>query len=186
MLLILIWTTPALACTPPPGGLPVYTIAQRVAAADVVLEGTVTSLATASIPDDTATIAVQHYFKGTGASNVTIVGFGPSSFCRSQVQVGEHLIFFAKHTASGLAASYLGQFDATAPATQEVIDAILLALGQTPRAFLPLVAASASSHALTHTVLPSRVPASPAWSILLVASSALALVVGLAWRWRAP
>jgi hypothetical protein len=32
----------ALACTPPPGGLPVYIIAQRVQAADVVLEGTVT------------------------------------------------------------------------------------------------------------------------------------------------
>ena len=34
----------ALACTPPPGGLPVFTIAQRVQAAEVVLEGTVTQM----------------------------------------------------------------------------------------------------------------------------------------------
>src|SRR5689334_12172738 len=67
----------ALACTPPPGGVPVFTIAQRVQAADVVLEGDVTQVQQIQFPGDTAIISVTRYFKNTGPASVTITNFGP-------------------------------------------------------------------------------------------------------------
>jgi hypothetical protein len=134
----------ALACTPPPGGLPVFTIAQRVQAADVVLEGTVTQMAAINFQDDTATIAVQRYFKGSGPASVTITNFGPGALCRSSVQVGEHWIFFAKGDPSALmSASYLSQFDAIAAPSTSTIAQILAALDSRPRAYLPLLVGGA-------------------------------------------
>src|SRR5215207_2866023 len=76
LLLSALSTAAALACTPPPGGLPVFTIAQRVQAADVVLEGTVTQMSAINFQNDTATITVQRYFKSTGPASVTITNFG--------------------------------------------------------------------------------------------------------------
>ncbi len=179
-LLSLLWAAPALACTPPPGGLPHYSIAQRVAAADVVLEGIVDSLATTSIPDDTATISVLQVFKGNQPGSVTIVGFGPGSLCRSSVQVGQHLIFFARVTANGLQASYMGQFDATEPANQDTIAQVIAALNLAPRAYLPLASSFAAAGAG-----PPSAPA-PGAAPLLAGSAALALLAGVAWRRRRP
>jgi hypothetical protein len=134
----------ALACTPPPGGLPVFTIAQRVQAADVVLEGTVTQLTTISIPNDTATISVQRYFKGTGPASVTITNFGPGALCRSEVHVGDHWIFFAKGDPNTLmTASYLSQFDAITTPDADTIAQIVAAINSRPRAYLPLLVGGA-------------------------------------------
>jgi hypothetical protein len=132
----------ALACTPPPGGLPVFTIAQRVQAADVVLEGDVTQMSAINFQNDTATISVTRYFKGSGSANVTITNFGPTSLCRSPVQVGDHWIFFAKGDPNAImTASYLSQFDAVTSASADTITQILAALNMRPRAFLPLLVA---------------------------------------------
>ena len=135
----------ALACTPPPGGLPVFTVAQRVRAADVVLEGTVTQMTKINMPDDTATISVQRYFKGSGPASVTITGFGPTSLCRSPVHAGEQWIFYAKGDPNALmSASYLSQFDAVDIPSDETIAEIIAAVNSRPRAYLPLLVGGAN------------------------------------------
>lgn len=91
LVLCLLSVASALACTPPPGGLPIIPIAQRVQAADVVLEGTVTQMSATNFQDDTATISVLRYFKGSGPITVTITGFGLGALCRSFVQAGDRL-----------------------------------------------------------------------------------------------
>ena len=132
---------PALACTPPPGGLPHYTIAQRVQAADVVLEGIVAQTTSVNLQDDTATITVQRYFKGSGPASATITNFGPGALCRSFVQVGDHWIFFAKGDPSALmSASYLSQFDAITTPSADTIAQVIAALNSRPRTYLPLLA----------------------------------------------
>lgn len=186
-----LWVAPALACTPPPGGLPIYTIAQRVAAADVVLEGTVTEVSTLTFPDDTATIQVQRFFKGSGPATVTITGFGPGAMCRSQVAVGNHFIFFARgDPATMMEANYLGQFDAVAPADQDTIAEVIAALNAMPRAYLPMVVAVQTPSPVppTSTIVPlagaAPAPIPPARRVPL---GELALVIGAtgaAWLWR--
>jgi hypothetical protein len=148
LLLSALWAAPALACTPPPGGVPIYTIAQRVQAADVVLEGDVTQVTQMQFPDDTAIISVSRYFKGNGPASVTITNFGPGGLCRSSVHVGDHWIFFAKGDPNTvMAASYLSQFDAVASATPNTIAQIIAALNSRPRAYLPLLAGGATRSA---------------------------------------
>ncbi|MEP7115426.1 MAG: hypothetical protein ABI862_19340 [Ilumatobacteraceae bacterium] len=140
LLLSALAAAPALACTPPPGGLPVFTIAQRVKAADVVLEGTVAQMTSVNLQNDTATITVQRYFKDSGPATVTITNFGSGALCRSFVQVGDHWIFFAKGDPSALmSASYLSQFDAITRPSADTIAQILAALNMRPRAYLPLL-----------------------------------------------
>ena len=144
LLLSLLWTAPALACTPPPGGLPHYTIAQRVQAADVVLRGRITKVTVENFRDYTATIAVQEYFKGNGPATVTIANFGTGADCRSAVHVGDDWIFFANGDTSALMqANYLSQFDAVTSPTADTIAEILAALNIRPRAYLPLLAGGA-------------------------------------------
>jgi hypothetical protein len=151
----------ALACTPPPGGLPVFTIAQRVQAADVVLEGDVTQMSAINFQNDTATISVTRYFKGSGPASVTITNFGPTSICRSPVQIGDHWVFFAKGDPNAvMMASYLSQFDAVTSASADTIAQILAALNIRARAFLPLlvaqpanIAAAAPSSTEDHTLI---------------------------------
>lgn len=131
----------ALACTPPPGGLPTYSIAQRVFAADVVLEGLVLSVSGSIFSHQVASVNVYQYLKGAGPATVTIAGFGSSSLCLSQVRAGERLVFFTRgDPAAELQASYLSQFDAVAPANQQTIDRVRAAAG--PGIRLPLVIAS--------------------------------------------
>jgi len=142
----------ALACTPPPGGLPIFTIAQRVQAADVVLEGDVTQMTAINFQNDTATISVTRYFKGSGPASVTITNFGPGALCRSQVDVGDHWLFFAKGDPNAvMTASYLSQFDAVTSATANTIAQILAALNMRARAFLPLLVARPANIAAAPT-----------------------------------
>lgn len=126
---------PAYACTQPPGGLQPHTVAERVAAADVVLEGTVTAKNQELYPI-VATITVHQYIKGSGPETVTISNFGDSSICLSYVSVGDQRLFYATgDPATGLRAFYLSQFDAVAPADPQTIGEAMAAAGQEP--FIP-------------------------------------------------
>lgn len=119
---------PALACTPPPGGLPTYTAAERAQSSDIVIIGAVTELRESfGIPGETATIAVERYLKGDGPASLVVSGYGPGSICRSQLEVGARLIFYiVGDGAGGYRAYYKSQFDAVAapePATVAEIEA---------------------------------------------------------------
>jgi hypothetical protein len=141
LLLSALWAVPALACTQPPGGHPVYTIAQHVRAADVVLKGTITQVTMENSQNYTATIAVQQYFKGSGSATVTIGNFGTGADCRSVVKAGDTWIFFANGDPnSELSASYLSAFDALATPDADTIAQIIAAVNSRPRAYLPLLA----------------------------------------------
>jgi hypothetical protein len=167
----------ALACTPPPGGLPVFTIAQRVQAADVVLEGTVAQMSAINFQNDTATITVQRYFKSTGPASVTITNFGPGSLCRSFVQVGGHWIFFAKGDPSALmSASYLSQFDAIAAPSADTIAQIIAALNIRPRTYLPLLVGGGVVN------IVAGAPSSKSDGMTI--GEMLLLVVGALWLWQ--
>ena len=125
----------ALACTPPPGGLPLYTVADRVNAAEVVLEGAIVALTDENdhFAIKTATVIVDRYYKQIGPVIVTIARFGPSSLCLSEVSVGQRWIFYTTgDPATGLTAHYLSQFDAVDPATPEVIAQVITAVGADP------------------------------------------------------
>lgn len=130
---VLLYPAPAFACTPPPGGLPKHTAADRTRSASVVLEGVVTALSDTGIPGEVATVSVKQYFKGSGPSVVTIRGFGPSGICRSELRVGDRLVFYSVgDPAVELQAFYLSQFDAVAPADAQTIAEVIAAAGQNP------------------------------------------------------
>ncbi len=139
--IILIFVMPApsaLACSPPPGGFPPYTVADRVNAAGVVLEGTVVAL-TDDFAVYTATVAVDQYFKESGPDIVTIAQFGFTSLCLSEVSVGQKWVFYATgDPATGLTAHYLSAHDAIDPATPEVITKVIAAVNG-HRLYLPIV-----------------------------------------------
>ena len=117
------------ACSPPAGGFPKFTVADRTEAAEIVLEGTV-----ASVTDEdifSATVDVQQYFKGQGPATVDISGFGPSSLCLSRVGTGDQLIFYARGDPSnGLSAHYLSPFHAVDRADAQTIAEVIAAVGQ--------------------------------------------------------
>lgn len=137
LLLTVVVADPSLyACTPPVGGLPSYTVAERVAAAEIVLEGTVTAVEGDPFPQ-TATITVHQYIKGSGPETVTMSNFGPSGICLSEVSVGDHRLFYASgDPADDLRAFYLSQFDAVAPADPATLNEAITAAGQEP--FIPV------------------------------------------------
>jgi hypothetical protein len=113
------------ACTPPPGGLPNYTLTDRVNFAPIVLEARVISVDSNLFPV-TATIEVVQYFKGGGGpSTLTVTRFGDSTMCLSMVYEGDHIILF-------LEAFYASQFDAVTQATPENIQTVLDTVGQPP------------------------------------------------------
>ncbi len=122
----------ALACTPPPGGLPQYTVAERVNAAPIVIEGAVTKIDGQTSPY-TATINVIRYFKGSGTDTIQVKNYGSSSLCLSDVRVNDHRIFYITgNPTSGYFAFYMSQFDAVAPATGEVTTQIIAAVQGRP------------------------------------------------------
>jgi hypothetical protein len=136
--------TTAYACTPPPGGLPTHTVAERVAAAPIVLEGEVTALSNDMI--GVATVQVARYFKGSGPATVQIANLGSTSVCLSPVAVGERWIFYARGDGRlGMQANYLSQFDAVAAPNNNNIAQVIAASGQQPRGpdvawlFLPII-----------------------------------------------
>src|SRR5207253_1938522 len=148
LLLSALWAATALACTQPPGGHPVYTIAQHVRAAGVVLEGTITQVTVENFQNFTATIAVQQYFKGSGPATVTITNFGTGADCRSVVKQSDTWIFFANGDPNAeLSASYLSVGDAIAAPDADTIAQIIAAVNSRPRAYLPLLAGGATSSA---------------------------------------
>lgn len=126
---------PLWACTPPPGGLPDYTPADRTHAAEVVLEGTIIGRVDLNGHPwlDTALVRVHRYFKGAGPAWVTISHFGPGSLCLSEVYIGQRAIFYAKgDPETGLVAHYLSQFDAVDPVWPEIVAEVIAAAGQEP------------------------------------------------------
>lgn len=139
---------PVLACTTTPEGRPSYTLADKVSAAPIILEGTVTAVSEESHPF-TATVAVLQYFKGSGPSEVTIGNFGHGAMCLTTVSVGDHLIFFAGgDPATGLRAFYMSAGAAVSPVNSESIAALRELL---PQASVP--AAAAPSESLIRTTL---------------------------------
>lgn len=122
------------ACTPPPGGLPNYTLADRVNFAPIVLEARVISVDSNLFPV-TATIEVVQYFKGGGGpTTLNVTRFGDSTMCLSMVYEGDHIILFATGDAQSgqLEAFYASQFDAVTQATPENIQMVLDTVGQPP------------------------------------------------------
>lgn len=141
----LISATPTVyACTPPPGGLPDYTLEDRVGFAPIVLEGHVAEVNSNLYPV-TATIEVKQYFKGGGGPSIlTVSNFGYSSMCLSMVYEGDDVILFASGDPSSgqLTAFYASQFDAVTQATPENIQSVIDTVGQPP--ILPDIAPSST------------------------------------------
>jgi hypothetical protein len=182
LVLSVLSAAPVLACTLPPGGLPHYTIAQRVQAADVVLRGTITQVTVENFQNYTATIAVQQYFKGSGPPMVTIANFGTGADCRSAVHAGDDWIFFAKGDPSALmSASYLSQFDAITTPSADTIAEIIAALNSRPRAYLPLLVGGANIVAGASRSADDGTLAGAA--ILFVVVGAIGLWLRFAARW---
>jgi len=88
---------PAFACTPPPGGLPHITTAERTNAAEIVLEGTVVDgtnqQGEPEYPLLVVKVQVLQYLKGGGPAIITIDGFGQGSLCLAEARIGDHLSF---------------------------------------------------------------------------------------------
>jgi hypothetical protein len=127
-------TTPASACTPPPGGVPIFSVTEHVQAADVALEGTVVRYKGEPYQHDgVATLRVTRYFKGHGPLFVSILGYGPGSLCLSTVLVGDHAIFYAKgDPGERMRALYLSQGDALTAVTPETVAEAIAAAGHPP------------------------------------------------------
>jgi hypothetical protein len=127
---LLAFPSTAFACTPPPGGLPRYTVADHVNSAPIVLEGTVTKVTfEPNTPLHAATIEVARYFKGSGPTTITVDGYGPSSLCLSSVEQGAHRIFYVRGNDAGIyRAYYMSQFDATASADSQTIADVIAAV----------------------------------------------------------
>ena len=121
----------AFACTPPPGGLTYYSVAEHVQAAPMVLEGVVIATTGPYYPE-AANIQVVQYLKGNGPSIINVRGYGPSSVCLSSVSVGDHLLFYVGSDQNGYYAFYLSQFDAVASADSQTIAEAAAASGQQP------------------------------------------------------
>ncbi len=153
----------AFACTPPPGGLPTFTVADRVNAAAIVVEGVVTATTGQYYPE-TATLQVIQYIKGSGTPTLVVDGYGPEGICLASVYVGDHAIFYIDTDQVGYYhALYLSQFDAAAPADSQTIVEAIAASGQQPvviasvEPVLTQVAATQLA-AITATPTPSPYP----------------------------
>ena len=154
-------STPASACTPPPGGLTRYSVADRTLRAPVVLVGKITSVEGDQI--QTATIEVEEYIKGDGPPEVEIANFGPTSLCLSPVRQDLRAIFFARgEPGKGLNANYTGQFDAVATADADsVSEARAAAEGKitpTPTPSPTPTTTPTMTPTLTPTVTPTVTP----------------------------
>lgn len=125
---------PANACTPPPGGVPIYSVTEHVQASDVAFEGTVVSFAGEPFHyDGVATLRVTRYFKGHGPLFVSVTGYGSTALCLSTVFVGDHAIFYAQGDPfDRLRALYLSQGDALTTVTPETVAEAIAAAGQAP------------------------------------------------------
>jgi hypothetical protein len=125
---------PALACTPPVGGLPRLSMVDYVANAPLVLEGTVFEIIEdpANWADVSARIQVDSYYKGSGPAEIEVQGYGDTALCRSPIFAGDHYIFFVAGNADGYHAVYASQFDAYARANDDSRAAVIAAVDQEP------------------------------------------------------
>jgi len=140
----------AFACTPPPGGLPKYTVADHVRAAPIVIEGVVTNTTfLGNTPIHVATIQVARYFKGTGPTTINVDNFGPSSVCLSSVSQGNRFIFYITANSYGYSAFYLSQFDSTAGADPQTIAEVIAAAQNITPTVTPTPSASPNSATAT-------------------------------------
>jgi len=129
---LLIRPVPAFACTPPPGGLTYYSVADHVKAAPIVLEGVVIATEGQYSPE-IATIQVVQYIKSNGPSTIKVAGYGPSSMCLSSVVLGDHFVFYVNgDDVNGYQAFYLSQFDSIAPADSQTLAEAGAVSGQQP------------------------------------------------------
>lgn len=135
------WPSFALACTQPIGGHPRYTATEHTNAATIVLAGVVIDGKVNNNPGsliNIATIQVSQYFKGIGPEIVTVEGFGSISMCLSQVEIGDHLIFYIYVGAnSQWHAHYMSAGDAVARPIPSIMAEIIAAVGSPPVAPLP-------------------------------------------------
>jgi hypothetical protein len=155
--------TTALACTPPPGGLPTITITQQTNAAQLVAEGTVLSVQTdPTTYRDLAVIQVAQYLKGIGPELIAVGNYGSTSICLAPVSAGQTGIFFINgDEASGYQASYISQFDAVRPNTSANVQEALAASGQAARTDFTQPSAVATADTPTVAPLPSPTPFPP-------------------------
>lgn len=163
LLACLITPATALACTPPPGGLPNHTVTDRTQAAQVVVEGTVLSVQTdPATYRDLAVIQVTGYLKGIGPALIAVSNYGSSTICLSPVSAGQTGVFFINgDEATGYTASYLSQFDAVVPNDSANVQEALTASGQTSRTDFTSAVVGTPDVLLTQaaaTQLPSAIP----------------------------
>ena len=123
-------TPRAIACTPPPGGPPRYSVEARVKAAPIVIEGLVKS--TDQLDEWSpyrATVEVFIYFKGQGDRTLHIGGYGSPVLCMVGVLPGERHIFYVERDGQGnYWAHYLEASDAVDPDTPEIVSQVWAAL----------------------------------------------------------
>ena len=135
----------AFACTPPIGGHPISTVAERTNQADMVFEGIVT--AHSSDYHYTATVSVVRYFKGSGGKTLLVGPYGSSALCLQEATIGGRYIFYAKgDPAEPLQASYIGTQALDGPDNDTVAEIIatterqpVLPIGEVYWLYLPLI-----------------------------------------------
>lgn len=123
----------AYACTATsstnPGPPPIqYTIEERVAAAPIVLEGTVI----AQNRGNSAQVEVHRYFKGDGPAIMNGVRYGDGAMCQTPLFPGGPIIIFISEWQPGDYAVYYFNGVGTLPATEENIQQVINATGQPP------------------------------------------------------
>lgn len=145
--------TPAYACTPPAGGLPVVTVADLAEEASIIFVAEVIQtqeISTATPPGQQATptpgdwppfgeekyalVQVEQYYLSNGPDQLSI---GPFAYwyasCRQEIFPGERYIFFAKGDPnSGVVAAEYDYETAALPPSPENIEALTRYLNGQP------------------------------------------------------
>jgi uncharacterized protein YjbI with pentapeptide repeats len=118
-------TPPALACWS--DSIPA-TIAEKVIAAEFVLEGTADVFESATSYNDTAIFTVHQWFKGAGPTRVIISGFGGGGDCKSSIPGGKAILFVTGNPAGVMQLHYVGVYSAVIPNyppnVAEVVEAV--------------------------------------------------------------
>ncbi len=173
--------TAVTACTAtPPSMGPPPTVADRVKSADIVLLGTVKNVINPQDFEETAVVQVERYFKGSGESQIQILGFGSSAICRSQVSVEDRLVFYVQQQANGsLYAHWLTAGGAIASPTDDLIAEITTVLDLPPTANInsPLPSADETATPEAVAIAPSEPPPTKASSSPIFAGIGVLLLL---------
>jgi len=108
LVLSLVASTPAHACTPGPGYEPATPEAKARAAGLVILGTALSNIAGGKV------IEVSKWLKGQGPRYVLIYGFGSSAACLSDVALGHQAVFYGKldRATGSISLNYTGIHDA--------------------------------------------------------------------------